>query len=311
MANDHYVPQFYLRAFTLSPKSGEVYLYERAKRPRRRGVSVVASDEDYYTIKSDIPGVDKRQIDKLFQGMETESAPLVKRLLTASKIELTASEREQLSWFFACLANRTPMAQERFRNLDSTVSLHLTKVFSSNKEAFYRFMREEGSSDSDEKLEEFRQHILSGGLSIEYKPEADDYFLKTQLEASQWIAPIIESKQWHLLESATSRVFVTSDNPVTIIRPDSVPRQLGVGFENGNVLLPLSPTRCLFMDDRKDDRILSAKRGHAIFFNEQTIHGAHQAVFSNVLSKDIEKTFNETRPGENSTVTVLDAEQYK
>jgi hypothetical protein len=36
MANDHYVPQFYLRAFTVSPMAGELYLYRRGMRPKRR-----------------------------------------------------------------------------------------------------------------------------------------------------------------------------------------------------------------------------------------------------------------------------------
>lgn len=73
-----YVPQFYLRAFSISEKSGELYLYRRGSRPRRAGISIVASDEDYYTIKTDMPGVDKRVIDKLFQDVESESAPLLK-----------------------------------------------------------------------------------------------------------------------------------------------------------------------------------------------------------------------------------------
>lgn len=311
MANDHYVPQFYLRAFSIPNKLGELYLYRRARRPKRAGVSIVASDEDYYTIKSDIPGVDKRQIDKLFQHIERESAPILKRLLTASKIEFTAAEHEQLSLFMACLASRTPLSQERFRKLDSTVNLHSMKVFSSNKEAFYQSMRDEGSPDSDEKLEEFRQHILDGGLSIKYEPEADDYFLRTQLEAAQWIAPIIENKQWHILESTTSRLFVTTDNLVTLIRPENCPIQLGVGFENGHVLLPLSPTRCLLMDDRLDSRILKTKRSHVMFFNEHIIAGAHEAVFASVSSKDIETAFNKTVSSENSAITVLDTEQYE
>lgn len=311
MPNDHYVPQFYLRAFSIPKKPGELYLYRRTKRPRSAGVRIVASDEDYYTIKSDIPGVDKRVIDKLFQDMERESAPILKKLLTTSKIELTAAEREQLSMFIAHLASRTPLSQEKFRQLDSTTNLHFMKIFASNKEAFYKQMRENGSSDTEEKLEEFRQHILDGGLSIKYEPEADDYFLKTQLQAAQWITPAIENKQWHILESITSRVFVTSDNPVTLIRPDYIPMQLGVGFGNGNVILPLSPTRCLFMDERKDARILKAQRHHVDFLNEHIVAGSHEQVFASVLSKDIEKAFNETVPGENSKVTILDAEEYK
>jgi dsDNA-binding SOS-regulon protein len=275
------------------------------------GVSKVASDEDYYTIKSDIPGVDKRVVDNLFQQMENESAPLLKRLLTTSKIEFSANEREQLSMFLACLQSRTPLTQEKFRKLDSTTNLHFLKIFASNREQFHKAMRTSGSNESDEKLEEFRQYVLDGGMSIEYLPESDDYFLRTQLEAAQWIGPMMEAKQWHILESTTSRVFVTSDNPVSIVRPDNIPHQMGVGFENGHIMLPLSPTRCLFMDNRKDTRILKAQRHHVTFFNYHTIFGAHEAVFASLLSKDIESAFNKTQSGANTEVSVLDTEIYK
>jgi hypothetical protein len=75
--------------------------------------------------------------------------------------------------------------------------------------------------------------------------------------------------------------------------------------------LPLSPTRCLFMDERKDTRILKAQRHHVTFFNEHTIVGAHEAVYANLLSKDIEKGFNETVRRDNTAITILDSEEYK
>jgi hypothetical protein len=42
---------------------------------------------------------------------------------------------------------------------------------------------------------------------------------------AQWIAPVLQAKEWHLLESPSSRVFLTSDNPVTLIRPPKRPPQ--------------------------------------------------------------------------------------
>jgi hypothetical protein len=176
MANDHYVPQFYLREFCIPNKGGELVLYRRNKPPRRIGVSKVASDKDYYSLKSDTPGVDKRVIDKLFTDIETASAPILKKLLTATKIDLSDAEREQLSLFIGCLASRTPFARQGLRNLDSTMNLHLMKMSAGNKTEFYGHMRENGSTETDEQLEEFRQHVLGGGMSVEYKPESDDYY---------------------------------------------------------------------------------------------------------------------------------------
>ena len=312
MANDHYVPQFYLREFCIPNKGGELYLYRQNKRPRRIGVSKVASDENYYSLKSDIPGVDRRVVDNVFTDIETASAPILKKLLTATKIELSEEEREQLCLLIGCLASRTPYAREGFQNLDSTFNLHMLKMFAGNKEAFFQQMRENSSTDTDEQLEEFRQHVLGGGMSVKYQPESNDYFLRTQLEAAQWVAQVIQVKEWHLLESDNSRVFVTSDNPVVIIRPPGHPPQLGCGFEQGYVALPLSSKRCLFMDHRKfANRVLTAKRNVVVAFNEDIIGNAYEAVYASVESKDIEKALNQTILGEKNKVTVLDAEEYR
>ena len=51
MANDHYVPRFYLKNFAVADKPGRVWCYQRNRRPTLRGVKSVASEEDYYSLK--------------------------------------------------------------------------------------------------------------------------------------------------------------------------------------------------------------------------------------------------------------------
>src|SRR5882724_11520862 len=82
MAIDHYVPQFYLRNFSPSGKQGQIYLYRRGVPPELAGIRNVASDEDYY----------KDKVDKTLKKQERESAPIIQKLLNASKIELTVDE---------------------------------------------------------------------------------------------------------------------------------------------------------------------------------------------------------------------------
>lgn len=104
MANDHYVPQFYLKNFAASGKATRIYLYRRRVPPRLERIKRVASDEDYYTMKADIQGVDQKRIDKFFQQMENLAAPVVKKLLSASKMDLSSDDREMLSTFIAFLS---------------------------------------------------------------------------------------------------------------------------------------------------------------------------------------------------------------
>ena len=52
MANDHYVPRFYLKNFAVAGKPGRVWCYQCNRRPSLRGVKSVASEEDYYSLKT-------------------------------------------------------------------------------------------------------------------------------------------------------------------------------------------------------------------------------------------------------------------
>ena len=99
MANDHYVPRFYLKNFAVADKPGRVWCYQRNRRPTLRGVKSVASEEDYYSLK---------EADDAFKQIETDSSPIIKRLITTTKMDLTEDECITTSWFIASLLCRTP-----------------------------------------------------------------------------------------------------------------------------------------------------------------------------------------------------------
>ena len=74
MANDHYVPQFYLRNFQIPTKRRWIFQYRHQHQPEARAIRSVASIENYYTIntalneaetesdRSGIPAVGVRRI---------------------------------------------------------------------------------------------------------------------------------------------------------------------------------------------------------------------------------------------------------
>ena len=308
MANDHYVPQFYLKNFSPSGKKGRIWLYRRKLPAKLAGIKSVASDEDYYTMKADIQGVDKKQVDKFFQQMENSSRPIITKLLTASKIELSSDDREMLSMFIAFLANRTPLTQERLRKMHEAIATGFASR-GADKAEFIRRAKENGFAGTDEELEQWRQSFLEADkhIHLEYQPgETDDVFMGTALELAQDSTPLIQNKQWHILELTRPGVFVTSDNPVILPRIETQSLLSAIGFGRGSVLLSLSPTRCLLMNDSTfENKVLNVKHEKVIEINERIIAGAQNAVFANVESQDIEKAFNRTIPGENTNVSIM------
>ena len=92
MANDHYVPQFYLRNFSPPTTPGRIYSYRRNLRPALVGIRSVASEENYYTMKSNLVGVQKDQVDRLFRDIESGAAPIIDYFLTSPNTRLQPNE---------------------------------------------------------------------------------------------------------------------------------------------------------------------------------------------------------------------------
>jgi hypothetical protein len=314
MANDHYVPQFYLRNFSPPTRPGRIYSYRRNARPSLVGIRSVASEEDYYTMKSNIIGVQKDQVDQLFRDIESGAAPIIDYFLTSPNTRLHVNDRGVLSMFIAFLAFRTPRSRANVMRMDAEGRIQILKILAGYKEFIHQEARKAGI-DPDE-AEAARQAVLEMGdeLTIEYHPgESEDYFMCTQVEMADHVSDIIHGKLWYLLES-TSECFVTSDHPVVLARPENYPAYLGVGFESATVLLPLSPQRCLLLVNHPIPNwkfpgclLLSFRRfrtdnGTLIKIDEDKVQAinrliisqAYQAIFSHCLSGELERAFNQT-----------------
>jgi hypothetical protein len=81
-------------------------------------------------------------------------------------------------------------------------------------------------------------------------------------------AEILMKKRWYVVFSRQP-VFITTDNPVTLVNPNH--RVFGLATPGTEVFFPLSPTRILIMDDRHDQPkglyypLLDDARGSGLF----------------------------------------------
>jgi len=306
MANDHYVPQFYLKSF--QAVTGKVWCYERVMPPRLKGVKSVACTDEYYSIKAKHLAGDKRRIDNTIGQLESVSSPIYKKLLTGDRITLTQNEKRELSIFFAHLYSRTPLFRETMKNLHLAAHKMMAKISAQNKEGFKWNMEQAGVESTPEELEELRQSILDidNRFNLEFTEESDDFFLKTELEVVMEIVPFFYGKHWHIIKSSTSRVFATSDHPVVLLPPsEGYSPYWGLGLVNAIIALPLTPKRCLFMSDKpgKAD-VIEVSRESVNTVNQFIFRHAHKQVFANMFSQEFQTAFDKTTPGANTKVAV-------
>ncbi len=112
MANDHYIPRFYLRNFEIPSRRGHVVVYRRGRKPDLRGVQSVGSANDFYRLKAEDVNIDRNAPDEFLTRMESDAAPIINRVLIAPKLKLSDEELGVLAFFFGYLAVRTPVMRE-------------------------------------------------------------------------------------------------------------------------------------------------------------------------------------------------------
>lgn len=316
MANDHYVPQFYLRHFAISGKPKHIYSYKRNKKPVAKAIKSVASGDGYYTIQRADEIVTPTVIDEIYRTVEDKAAPIIHRLISCSEFELGNEDKNYLSNFVASLAFRTPWARQIAKNLNLELKKRELKDFASNKEAFDKFAKTYDPDLNAEEIEQRREMMmdLDTHVTFKLKPtgENESYFMAFGLLLAHRTAPTLHRKSWHLIELRNSMVFITSDNPVIRLTPPNFRPGMRVGFDNAPVLLSISPSRALVLDNKQySDEIITIGRDKATEFNRHVVTHAYTSVFVNLVLKDIQKAFDETEEGANASVSIIDHEDER
>jgi Protein of unknown function (DUF4238) len=305
MPNDHYVSQFYLRNFGIPRKPAFVWSYIRNGSPREKAIKSVASFDDLYTLTNAPPEIDPRALDGEFQKVETYTAPIIKQLITAKDANLPDTERKKLAVFMSLLANRTLFSSEKMKALGLHLGTQFIERMNRNDALFNAMVSKLSESEREEAIksrEIFKNPREHFTLEYEDEEAARKYFLGASLETMEGVAEIMLSKSWVILESDSSRGFVTSDNPIVLVAPDDYPPAMGLGFLQANVLFPLSPDRCLCMYNKALKRdLVKINREQVGIVNQHIIYSAYKYVYSNIASKDIQRTFDQTKEGDNTT----------
>jgi hypothetical protein len=301
MANDHYVPQFLLRNFEIQGKPGWIYSYKRGFKPKMIGIKSVASEDEYYTLKSSGGLIDRDFPDQFLTRLESETAPIIKKLLTATEIDLSDEECFILIWFIALLFYRTPWARAKLMNMDKALRIHDIKEACRNKELFAKIMQEQRPDMSPEELEQGRLGALDfeENLKLEFVgDDVDDHFLERAFRMAERLIPTLLKKNWALMECSDEQVFVTSDNPIILLPPPKITEGMPFGFLNAPFFFPLSPKRALQLSHFREIGVVNVWGKRMERMVEQMIVYGHKAVFSNIVSDKFQEIFDSIPEGE-------------
>jgi hypothetical protein len=299
----HYVPQFYLKNFSVQERAGYVYAYRRNGESFNVKTENIAAKNDMYLFKDKNTGEESDEVERIFSQLESLIAPVISKIILKKKIELTEEQRVVLSEFISYLRTRNLA----FRKTQKGI---LTKLFSlqlksqaKDKNRWEKHVKEVlgGKRIEDLDLEKLRSDAVNfdNKFVVDYGNKNDDFFLKYALLVGKSLVPFVFEKRWHLVECISSRKFITSDNPVSVIKSDYSPKSRGAGLSNGYLLVPLSPDTAILMSNGKRalPEKIKAGRDMVDYFNKHTMFFAHKFIFSNFASKEFKNQFSKTEEG--------------
>jgi len=300
MANDHYVPQFYLRNF--SSKKEKVFEYTRnEEKPEEKWIKEVASEQSYYDYQIKAGGKDS--LEGVLAMIESQAAPIIKRIVSERKFDLSSTSKEygQLIYFIAMLSVRVPAHKKKSEALGTSFAEVWMDSLINNKKGYLEAAKKASPKASENDLLKARDAYLAGKIKLTAVfPDKSPLDKDTLVLLNHDIYPLLLEKNWAVVTTNSTRNFITSDNPVNVTQFEG--RRFS-GFKFGVIFVPLSPNVALMGFDAKLTQIVFNREqvGKA---NYDQMYYSHEHVFSSFESKDIQNDYNGTNFGEGQSVEV-------
>lgn len=235
--NHHYVPQGYLRGFTIEGEKSLIWEYDKdtgkvSRQPK--SIREVCAEHHYYAQKREDGSVDHESMEDAFHEIEDKTPRIIKNIKfpgTGKKVVLTDEERVILSFFAAIQLFRVPNFRDGIEEMHrKIVEIGLSHLVAKDKE----------SGTLPKEIEELYKR---GGINIDIESFVS---LEPMINMARGGSTRLLEKVWYFAAPAEGMTFVTSDNPVYFQAPEEY-RELV-----GSFLGPMHPLSEVTLPLRKD-----------------------------------------------------------
>lgn len=243
----HTIPDFYLRRF--SDANSMVWVYDREKKElRSQPTKDTTIEKDFYTFQTK-KGRENYTIetDILAKSIESRADKIIGNL-DKGNLPLILENRRDLCEFVTMQYLRTTA----FRRDVSYSYEQFSKIML--RMSFYNKERAQHTIDGYEKKtgkklgltpEEGMEFVKKDDFRIEVPKE---YHLSQVLESFDEFYNIFFKMNWVFVRTTRNHFFLTSDNPLSVIRFGARPLQ-PYHISLAEITLPLAPSLCLYMHE--------------------------------------------------------------
>lgn len=247
-ANHHFIPQFYLRNFSVGgdKRKAKVFCYDQSTRKSFETlVRNVGSRRHFFRI--DVKGFDPNHIEDGMAEIESEISGHLAEAIAAKGFPSDA-HFSSVMLLMANVAVRNP----RFRSMNEEFHLKIVNgmmgMMLKDRDRFQdsvKEARENGVPIRDDiNYEDMRAFIDRGGYEIAIDRT---YLIGLELQAVQPALEQLARRSWSFVSAEPGCTYATSDDPVILDWADGKPRPYspGFGLQNTIVMFTISPELAL------------------------------------------------------------------
>ena len=231
--NQHYVPQFYLRYFSVDKKNVGAYILESGQNIPSAPIKGQASRDYFYS--------DNMEMEKILSSLESCAKKVLDKIIAAPTEPLSKEDKNTLFDFTVIQLGRTEVPASRVNQWYEERVRSLPEVFSK--------MSTDTGGDQGESLKEKVLHLIG-------KPPSSP--AQYSVDAHDQIRNVMRDLSVKILVNKTGKSFITSDNPVAKynqfmerMRQEAY----GLGARGLQIFFPLSPQIGLMYYDPKSYKL--------------------------------------------------------
>jgi hypothetical protein len=225
----------------------------RASTPRKEG-----HRENYYTFTD--RGFPDDSPEKILSKAESMVAPTIKRLRNPL-FTMGDAERRELYSFVALMFVRVPAYRDFVDAQAGRMMKRLSQDIARNRERFYESVRAYETETGESVTDPEGLRTFAAGENYSVTRQSTGFNLLQAFQSFFTISEILDREYRHdVYYAAAGSHFITCDNPIITIEPDSDGRAwVGTGFgrPNTEVLFPLNKRACLILSRRGTGRSMT------------------------------------------------------
>ncbi len=275
--NQHYVPQSYLRRFTIKGEKSLLWSFDKEKGDflkKTSSVNKVCSEDYYYYQQDDNNGFNHIQFEDSLSDVERIGNDIIIKIIdlqSKSSSSISEKEKGELAFYIALMLTRGPSFRTAINEMHGEMV----------KRTFDNLCNDGSLPDMPEPLQ-----TLVDEKGIDNVITAKIYSsvsLQPMVESARQIAVSMLNKRWGFYVADKEMNFVTSDTPVSFYPPYGGMSGIGPAHQDAEILFPLSKKLVLVVTpcigNNPDLDFIACSKDSSLKFNSFTARTANKLIF--------------------------------